>query len=80
MDPFLKKIESAIPAMEMVECAVDCLSVKTIIDFGSFAIPPPGTELVMRAIQILKGVTNRKQLIDWGAQQKMLMYTPSYFI
>jgi dynein heavy chain len=35
--------------------------------------------MVTRAVQILKGVTNKKQLVDWGAQQKM-MKPPQNFI
>ena len=35
--------------------------------------------MVVRATQILKGVTNKKQLQDWGAQQKM-MKPPQNFI
>jgi hypothetical protein len=34
---------------------------------------------VTRCVQILKGVTNKKQLLDWGAQQKM-MKPPANFI
>jgi dynein heavy chain len=60
MDEATKSLEAAIPAMEAAEAAVDCLSVKAIVEFKSFNAPPPGTEIVTRAIQILKGVTNRK--------------------
>ena len=79
MDEANRQLEAAIPAMEAAEAAVDCLSVKAIVEFSAFNQPPPGTELVTRAVQILKGVTNRKQLTDWGAQQKM-MKPPQNFI
>jgi dynein heavy chain len=74
-----KSLEAAVPAMEAAEGAVDCLSVKAIVEFSSFNQPPPGTEMVSRAVQILKGVTNKKTLQDWGAQQKM-MKPPQNFI
>lgn len=73
------QLEAAIPAMEAAEEAVNCLSVKAIQEFASFNQPPPGTDMVVRATQILKGVTNKKQLQDWGAQQKM-MKPPQNFI
>ena len=73
------QLEAAIPAMEAAEEAVNCLSVKAIQEFSSFNSPPPGTDMVVRATQILKGVTNKKQLQDWGAQQKM-MKPPQNFI
>ena len=60
MDEATKSLEAAIPAMEAAEAAVDCLSVKAIVEFKSFNAPPPGTEIVTRAVQILKGVTNKK--------------------
>jgi hypothetical protein len=31
-----KSLEAAIPAMEAAEAAVDCLSVKAIVEFSSF--------------------------------------------
>jgi dynein heavy chain len=62
MDEATKQLEAAIPAMEAAEEAVNCLNVKAIVEFKSFNAPPPGTEIVTRAIQILKGVTNKKQL------------------
>jgi len=74
-----ESLAAAIPAMQRAEAAVDCLSVKAIVEFSSFNQPPPGSELVTRAVQILKGVTNKKQLQDWGAQQKM-MKPPQGFI
>ena len=67
MNAVQKRLLSAIPAMKAFEAAVDCLSVNSIIDFAVSALPPPGTELVTRAIQILKGVTHKRQLVDWGA-------------
>jgi len=79
MDAANKELEAAIPAMEAAEAAVDCLSVKAIVEFSAFNQPPPGTSLVTKAVQILKGVTNKKQLQDWGAQQKM-MKPPQNFI
>ena len=79
MDEANEQLAAAIPAMEAAEGAVDCLSVKAIVEFSAFNQPPPGTELVTRAVQILKGVTNKKQLTDWGAQQKM-MKPPQNFI
>ena len=79
MEEANKQLEAAIPAMEAAEAAVDCLSVKAIVEFSSFNQPPPGTEMVTRAVQILKGVTNKKQLQDWSAQQKM-MKPPQNFI
>lgn len=45
-----KKLEAAIPAMKAAEAAVDCLSVKAIVEFSSFNAPPSGTELVTRAV------------------------------
>ena len=60
MDEATTQLEAAIPAMEAAESAVDCLSVKAIVEFKSFNSPPPGTEIVTRAVQILKGVTNKK--------------------
>ena len=60
MDEANRQLQAAIPAMEAAEAAVDCLSVKAIVEFKSFTAPPPGTEIVTRAIQILKGVTNKK--------------------
>lgn len=79
MDEAKTQLEAAVPAMEAAESAVDCLSVKAIVEFKSFNSPPPGTEIVTRAVQILKGVTNKKQLQDWGAQQKM-MNPPAGFL
>ena len=79
MDEANKQLEAAIPAMEAAEAAVDCLSAKAIVEFKSFNAPPPGTELVTRAVQILKGETNKKKLQDWGAQQKM-MNPPQAFL
>ena len=79
MDEANKQLEAAIPAMEAAEAAVDCLSAKAIVEFKSFTAPPPGTELVTRAVQILKGETNKKKLQDWGAQQKM-MNPPQAFL
>lgn len=79
MDEATKQLEAAIPAMEAAEDAVNCLSVKAIQEFSSFNSAPPGTELVTRAVQILKGVTNKKTLVDWTAQQKM-MKPPQNFI
>ena len=79
MDEANKQLEAAIPAMEAAEAAVDCLSAKAIVEFKSFTAPPPGTELVTRAVQILKGETNKKKLLDWGAQQKM-MTPPQAFL
>ena len=58
MDAVIEKMKAAIPAMEAAEAAVDCLSVRAIIDLGSCVYPPPGTELVTRAVLILRGVTN----------------------
>ena len=43
--------------MQAAEEAVDCLSVKAIVEFSAFSSPPAGCELVTRAVQILKGVT-----------------------
>jgi dynein heavy chain len=37
MDAAQKELAAAIPAMEAAEAAVDCLSVKAIVEFGSFA-------------------------------------------
>jgi dynein heavy chain len=79
MDEANVQLEAAIPAMEAAEAAVDCLSAKAIVEFKSFTAPPPGTELVTRAVQILKGETNKKKLLDWGAQQKM-MNPPQAFL
>lgn len=62
MDEANKQLEAAVPAMEAAEAAVDCLSVKAIVEFKSFTAPPGGTEIVTRAVQILKGITNKKQL------------------
>lgn len=62
MDAAKKSLAAAIPAMEAASGAVDCLSVKAIGEFASFATPPTGAELVTKATQILKGVTNKKQL------------------
>lgn len=55
-----KSLEAAIPAMQKAEAAVDCLSVKMIGEFSGFNAPPTGTELVAKAVQILRGVTNKK--------------------
>jgi dynein heavy chain len=79
MDEANVQLEAAIPAMEAAEGAVDCLSAKAIVEFKSFAQPPPGTELVTRCVQILKGETNKKKLQDWGAQAKM-MNPPQAFL
>ena len=79
MDEATVQLEAAIPAMNAARDAVDCLSVKAIQEFSSFNSPPPGTDMVVRATQILKGVTNKKQLQDWAAQQKM-MKPPQGFI
>ena len=68
MDEANVQLQAAIPAMEAAEAAVDCLSVKAIVEFSSFAQPPNGTELVTRAVQILKGGFKKNQLTDWGAQ------------
>lgn len=62
-----EQLKAAIPAMQEAEAAVDCLSVKAIVEFSSFNQPPPGTEKVTKAVQILKGGFNKKQLNDWGA-------------
>jgi dynein heavy chain len=37
MDAATKELAAAIPAMEAAEAAVDCLSVKAIVEFSSFA-------------------------------------------
>ena len=79
MDDANRQLEAAVPAMKAAEEAVDCLSVKAIVEFSAFTQPPAGCELVTRAVQILKGVTNKKQLTDWAAQQKM-MKPPANFI
>jgi len=50
MDEATTQLEAAVPAMEAAEAAVDCLSVKAIVEFKSFAAPPPGCEIVTRAI------------------------------
>lgn len=78
MDEATKQLEAAIPAMQAAEAAVDCLSVKSIVEFSSFNSPPPGTELVTKAVQILKGETNKKKF-EWPVQQKM-MKPPVNFI
>lgn len=41
-----EKLEAAIPAMQRAEAAVDCLSVKAIVEFASFNSPPPGSDMV----------------------------------
>jgi len=41
-----EKLEAAIPAMQRAEAAVDCLSVKAIVEFASFSNPPPGSDMV----------------------------------
>jgi len=79
MDEANTQLEAAVPAMKAAEDAVDCLSVKAIVEFKSFASPPGETPLVAKAVQILKGVTNKKTLDDWGAQQKM-MNPPAGFL
>ena len=79
MDAAQKELAAAIPAMEAAEAAADCLTVKSIVEFMSYALPPPGTELVGRAVMILKGFTNERQLVDWGAHQ-MMFYQPHPFI
>jgi len=79
MDSATKSLEAAVPAMLAAIAAVDCLKVAAVVEFMSFSSPPPGAEIVPRAIQILKGVTNKKQLVDWPAQQKM-MKPPQGFI
>lgn len=73
------QLEAAIPAMNAAKEAVDCLSVKAIGEFSGFSAPPNGTEMAVKATQILKGITNKKALADWGAQQKM-MKPPQNFI
>ena len=78
MDEANVQLEAAIPAMQAAEAAVDCLSVKAIVEFSSFAQPPSGTELVTRAVQILKGGFKKNQLTDWGAQQKMMKPPPAF--
>lgn len=78
MDEANKQLEAAIPAMQEAESAVDCLSVKAIVEFSSFAQPPPGTELVCKAVMILKGNFKKNQLNDWSAQQKMMKPPPAF--
>ena len=78
MDEATTQLEAAIPAMQAAEAAVDCLSVKAIVEFSSFNSPPPGTELVTKAVQILKGEMNKKKY-EWPVQQKM-MKPPVNFI
>jgi len=73
------QLEAAIPAMNAAKEAVDCLSVKAIGEFSGFNAPPNGTDMAVKATQILKGVTNKKTLHDWTAQQKM-MKPPQNFI
>ena len=36
MDAIIEKMKAAIPAMEAAEAAVDCLSVRAIMEFSSF--------------------------------------------
>lgn len=60
MDEANVQLEAAVPAMKAAEEAVDCLSIPAIVEFSAFNQPPSGTELVTRAVQILKGVTNKK--------------------
>jgi dynein heavy chain len=50
MDEANTQLEAAVPAMEAAEAAVDCLSVKAIVEFKSFASPPPNSDLVTRAV------------------------------
>jgi dynein heavy chain len=58
-----KELEAAIPAMQRAKEAVDCLEVKAIVEFKSFASAPPGTEQVTNACLIMvKGETNKKNL------------------
>lgn len=68
MDEAEVQLQAAIPAMKAAEAAVDCLSIKAIVEFSSFPQPPNGTELVTKAVQILKGGFKKNQLTDWGAQ------------
>ena len=35
MDAVIEKMKAAIPAMEAAECAVDCLTIKSIVEFSS---------------------------------------------
>jgi dynein heavy chain len=60
LDEATVQLEAAIPAMQAAEDAVDCLSVKAIVEFSSFGQPPPGSELVTRCVQILKGGFNKR--------------------
>ena len=58
-----KELSQAIPAMLRAKDAVDCLDVKAIVEFKSFASAPPGTEQVTNACLIMvKGETNKKNL------------------
>ena len=79
MDAAQKELAAAIPAMEAAEAAADCLTVRNVIEFSSYNRPPPGTELVGKAVMILKGITNESQLNDWNSHQ-MMFYQPHPFI
>jgi len=51
--------KDAIPAMQAAEAAINCLSVKAIVEFSAFSSPPEACKLVVKATQILKGVTDK---------------------
>jgi dynein heavy chain len=71
------ELAEAIPAMERVTEAVNCLEVKAIQELKALANPPPACVDVTKAVLIL--LKGEKKNHAWGNAQKM-MNNPKKFV
>lgn len=77
MDAASKELEQAIPLIKEAEAAVDCLSKDMIVEMRNFNNLPPGVDLIVKAMLLLKN--KEKKNYSWDNGKKM-MKDPAKFI
>lgn len=66
------ELAAAVPAMEAAKEAVNCLAPAMLSEYGGLQNPPPGSDDVANAVQIMLLKEKKENKRIWSNQQKMM--------